>query len=174
MVVNIFGIYPGGDTMFIKKSLINKKAFTLLEMLIVMVILSILFVVLVSRVDFSITESKEMSVHTDFLTYQLAIEEVCLEQKGIIGNMELLSEQLNVHLGEEFIMTGMGGSIVSARKDPWGSEYYFDYSRSGNDMGKLTVTCLGADKKFGTEDDLMMSVTYKNTPYGYKVVKESN
>lgn len=152
----------------------KKRAFTLLELLIVLVILSILFIVLVSKVDFSVTRSKEMTVQTDFLTYQLAIEEVCLEQKGLVGDMGLLSDQLNVHLTDGFTMTGVGGSLVSSRKDPWGSDYYFDYSRSGADMGKLTITCIGADKRFGTEDDLSMSVAYMNTPYGYKVVKENS
>lgn len=150
----------------------KKRAFTLLEVLIVLVVISILFIVLVSKVDFSVNSSKEMTVRTDFLSYQLAIEEVCLEEKGLVGNMAQLSEQLNVHLGDEFRMTGVGGTLRSQRLDPWGKEYYFDYSRSGGNMGKLTVTCCGPDKVFNTDDDLIMSVAYVNTPYGYKVVKE--
>lgn len=150
----------------------NKKAFTLLEVLIVLVILSILFVVLVSKVDFSVTKSKEMTVHTDFLSYQLAIEEVCLEKKELVGDMATLRDYLNVHLENDLMVKADGGSLKSDRKDPWGQEYYFEYSRSGGDKGKLTITSAGVDMKFGTSDDLSMSVTYKNTPYGYKVVKE--
>ena len=151
----------------------KKKAFTLLEVLIVLVILSILFVVLVSKVDFSVTESKEMTVKTDFLSYTLAFEEACLENKGLVGNMETLRDQVNPHLDAELMVEANGGSLVSSRKDPWGKEYYFEYTRDADNMGKMTVICAGADMKFGTEDDLQMSVEYKNTPYGYKVIKES-
>ena len=150
----------------------NKKAFTLLEVLIVLVILSILFVVLVSKVDFSVTQSKEMTVQTDFLSYQLAIEEVCLEKKELVGDMATLRDHLNVHLDNDLMVKADGGSLKSDRKDPWGQEYYFEYSRSGGDKGKLTITSAGVDMQFGTSDDISMSVTYKNTPYGYKVVKE--
>ena len=152
--------------------LTKKRAFTLLEVLITLVVIGILFVVLVSKVDFSITASKEMTVSTDFLTYQLALEEVCLEEKGLVGNMEILRDQLNKHLSNDFVVEANGGSITSQRLDPWGKQYYFDYSRSGGDMGKMTITSCGPDKLFGTDDDLSMYVAYKNTPYGYKVVTE--
>ncbi len=150
----------------------NKKAFTLLEVLIVLVIISILFVVLVSKVDFSVTQSKEMTVQTDFLSYQLAIEEVCLEKKELVGDMDTLRDHLNVHLDYDFMVKTESGSIKTDRKDPWGKEYNISYSRSGGDKGKITITSAGVDMTFGTSDDLTMSVTYKNTPYGYKVVKE--
>ena len=150
----------------------NKKAFTLVEVLIVLIIISILFVVLVSNVDFSITKSKTMTVQTDFLSYQLAIEEVCLEKKELVDNMTTLRDHLNVHLDNDLMVQTVDGSLTSDRKDPWGQEYYFEYSRSGGDKGKLTITSAGTDMQFGTSDDISMSVTYKNTPYGYKVVKE--
>jgi prepilin-type N-terminal cleavage/methylation domain-containing protein len=150
----------------------RKKAFTMLEVLIVLVVISILFILLVSRVDFSVTSSKEMTVQTDFITYQIALEEVCLEQKALVGDMTLLRDYLNKHLDSAFFVEADGGSLTTSRLDPWGKEYYFEYSRDASNLGKMTIVSCGVDKKMGTADDLSMYVEYKNTPYGYKVVKE--
>ena len=152
----------------------KKKAFTLIEVLVVLVILSILFIVLVSKVDFSVTQSKEMTVSTDFLAYQLAIEEVCLEKKDLVADMSVLRDNLNIYLEYDLMVEADGGSLVTNRTDPWGTTYYLEYTRTSNDKGKITITSAGVDMTFGTEDDLTMSVAYQNTPYGYKVVKESD
>ena len=149
----------------------NKKAFTLIEVLIVMVILGILFIVLVSKVDFSVKESKEMSAQTDFLSYQLAIEQVCLNEKQIPSNMETLRDVLNKYLDYDLMVKAQNGKIVTDREDPWGNKYQFEYYRESSNLGKLVVVSAGVDCTFGTEDDLQAYVEYKNTPYGYKVVK---
>ena len=149
----------------------NKKAFTLIEVLIVIVIISILFIVLVSKVDFSVSESKEMQVTTDFLAYQLAIEQVCLEQKELTGDLNKLRDMLNKHLDYELLVKVHNGKLTSDREDPWGNQYQFDYFRSSDNLGKLRMTCAGSDMEFNTNDDIQSYVEYKNTPYGYKVVK---
>ncbi len=152
----------------------NKRAFTLIEVLIVIVIISILFIVLVSKVDFSVSESKEMQVTTDFLAYQLAVEQVCLEQKELTGDMNKLRDYLNKHLDYELLVKVHNGHLVSDREDPWGNTYQFDYFRSSDNLGKLRFTCAGSDMQFDTNDDIQYYVEYKNTPYGYKVVKGEN
>lgn len=52
----------------------NKKAFTLVELLIVITIIGILFVVLISRVDFARDKAKTTGVNTDFREYELAFQ----------------------------------------------------------------------------------------------------
>jgi prepilin-type N-terminal cleavage/methylation domain-containing protein len=60
----------------------NKKAFTLIELLIVIAIIGILFVVLVSKVDFATDKAKATGVQTDFRSFQVAFEQVAKENAG--------------------------------------------------------------------------------------------
>ena len=60
----------------------NKKAFTLIELLIVIAIIGILFIVLVSKVDFATDKAKATGVQTDFRSFQVALETVARENAG--------------------------------------------------------------------------------------------
>ena len=65
------------------KWFINKrKAFTLVELLIVIAIIGILFIVLVSKVDFATDKAKATGVQTDFRSFQLAFDTVAKENAG--------------------------------------------------------------------------------------------
>ncbi len=64
------------------KKLFNKKAFTLIELLIVIAIIGILFIVLVSKVDFATDKAKASGVQTDFRSFQVAFEMVSKENAG--------------------------------------------------------------------------------------------
>ena len=50
----------------------KRKAFTLIELLIVIAIIGILFIVLVSKVDFATDKAKASGVQTDFRSFQMA------------------------------------------------------------------------------------------------------
>ena len=60
----------------------NRKAFTLIELLIVIAIIGILFIVLVSKVDFATDKAKATGVQTDFRSFQVAFEQVAKENAG--------------------------------------------------------------------------------------------
>ena len=60
----------------------KKKAFTLIELLIVIAIIGILFIVLVSKVDFATDKAKATGVQTDFRSFQLAFDTVAKENSG--------------------------------------------------------------------------------------------
>ena len=60
----------------------KKKAFTLIELLIVIAIIGILFIVLVSKVDFATDKAKATGVQTDFRSFQMAFEAVSKEKAG--------------------------------------------------------------------------------------------
>ena len=60
----------------------NKKAFTLIELLIVIAIIGILFIVLVSKVDFATDKAKATGVQTDFRSFQVALDTVAKENAG--------------------------------------------------------------------------------------------
>ena len=65
-----------------KSFMTKKKAFTLIELLIVIAIIGILFIVLVSKVDFATDKAKATGVQTDFRSFQLAFETVSRENAG--------------------------------------------------------------------------------------------
>ena len=60
----------------------HKKAFTLIELLIVIAIIGILFIVLISKVDFASDKAKATGVQTDFRSFQLAFDTVAKENAG--------------------------------------------------------------------------------------------
>ena len=60
----------------------NKRAFTLIELLIVIAIIGILFIVLVSKVDFATDKAKATGVQTDFRSFQVALDQVAKENAG--------------------------------------------------------------------------------------------
>ena len=68
--------------MFNKTKTTNKKAFTLIELLIVIAIIGILFIVLVSKVDFATDKAKATGVQTDFRSFQMAFDTVAKENAG--------------------------------------------------------------------------------------------
>ena len=61
----------------------KKKAFTLIELLIVIAIIGILFIVLISKVNFATDKAKATGVQTDFRSFQVAIETVAKEKAGL-------------------------------------------------------------------------------------------
>ncbi len=65
-----------------KSCMTKKKAFTLIELLIVIAIIGILFIVLVSKVDFATDKAKASGVQTDFRSFQVAFEMVSKENAG--------------------------------------------------------------------------------------------
>ena len=65
-----------------KSFMTKKKAFTLIELLIVIAIIGILFIVLVSKVDFATDKAKATGVQTDFRSFQLAFDTVAKENSG--------------------------------------------------------------------------------------------
>ena len=65
-----------------KSFLTKRKAFTLIELLIVIAIIGILFIVLVSKVDFATDKAKATGVQTDFRSFQMAFDTVAKENAG--------------------------------------------------------------------------------------------
>ena len=64
------------------KQINKKKAFTLIELLIVIAIIGILFIVLISKVDFATDKAKATGVQTDFRSFQVAFDTVAKENAG--------------------------------------------------------------------------------------------
>ena len=182
-----------------KNNLLSKKrkAFTLIELLIVIAIIGILFIVLISKVDFATDKAKVTGVQTDFRSFQLAFETVAREQAGFSSLVDgddysKLEDAINKNLDSKLNVVVTDGNIIMANsaEDPGGIEYHGTYiaGDDGKDRGCLIMYSNGANFKFGSEatiaggvatvfttnddgkDDYSMSVVY-SLKNGYGEVK---
>ena len=146
----------------------NKKAFTLVELLVVIAIIGILFVVLISKVDFATDKSKATGVQTDFRSFQLAVETVARENAGLatlvtvddkgtpetaddVNDYSALAAALNKNLDPklhvEIDATGKITMKNDTHKDPWKEEYTGQYlaGTDKKDRGAIVFYCGGAN-----------------------------
>ena len=152
----------------------NKKAFTLVELLIVICIIGILFIVLISKVDFATDKSRAAGVQTDFRSFQMAFYSVSTELQGFPVNKDELVEQSNKNLDPELKLVINDNKIKSMKVDPWGNEYIFNYTRVHHTRGSVEMISAGIDQKYYTNDDYISTVTYALTNSGADVVITSS
>ena len=144
----------------------NKKAFTLVELLVVIAIIGILFVVLISKVDFATDKAKATGVQTDFRSFQLAVETVARENAGFDSlvvvddndtpddvsddttDYSALVAALNKNLDPKLHITlGNNGTMTIGAKDPWKEVYTVEYIDAAEDehRGAFVFYCGGAN-----------------------------
>ena len=140
--------------------LTHRKAFTLVELLVVIAIIGILFVVLISKVDFATDKAKTAGAQTDLRSYELAAYTIGVEQQGFTSDLELLTEQLNKNLDPKLHLNVDGEHITTEAKDPWGKEYRITYNEPDSSRGQIIITSAGVDTKYDTEDDINIIITY--------------
>ena len=145
----------------------KRKAFTLVELLVVIAIIGILFVVLISKVDFATDKAKATGVQTDFRSYQLAIETVARENAGLSvlvdkdaegdAKYAALEAALNKNLDPKLhVEIDANGKISTKAKDPWKEEYlgaYLAPDEDGTvkDRGAIIMYSKGSNLKLGTD-----------------------
>lgn len=119
----------------------NQKAFSLIEILIVLAIIGILLTIAIPNL-FKAEEA----------TRKRATE---IEMRGIIAsiyNYRLANYSLPKSLRD---LVNEGYIKSSALTDEWGTEYKFEVK--GN---KVIITSAGPDKKFNTKDDIVIEETF--------------
>ena len=96
----------------------NKRAFTLIELLIVIAIIGILFIVLVSRVDFATDKAKATGVQTDFRSFQMAFDTVAKENAGFnTFGFDTGDNGGGVASGDSITINGKAYTYTNADKD---------------------------------------------------------
>ena len=141
----------------------NKKAFTLVEVLTVIVILGILFIVLVANVDFAPDTAREAGAQSTLQAYQQACNTVAMERHGFVNNMDELATYLNERLDPDLRVRAEGDKLVTDYEDPWGTPFDIKYTEPFNSIGELRFTSAGADCEFNTGDDLILTARYDIT-----------
>ena len=150
----------------------SRKAFTLIELLIVIAIIGILFIVLISKVDFATDKAKATGVQTDFRSFQLAFETVAREHQGFSSLVDEDYEQLEMAINKnldnklKIDIDDMGNiTMANGAQDPWGVEYHGQYvaGNDDKDRGVIVIYSNGADMTFGSNISLTGGIASVNT-----------
>lgn len=143
----------------------KKRAFTLVEILIVVAVIGILFVTLVPRIDFAGDKAREIGIKTDFRSFELAAEQILRENAGLgdFDDVEALAgaNGINMYL-DKAIRFDTDGEC--AKQDQWNQPYTMQMveSSDGNaNNGAIMFISNGKDSVLSeTEDNYALVVTY--------------
>lgn len=103
----------------------KKRAFTLVEILIVVAVIGILFVTLVPRIDFAGDKARETGVKTDFRSFELAAEQILRENAGLgdLDTAEKLCDVNGINLYLDKAIQFDKDTLECAKKDQWNQPY---------------------------------------------------
>ena len=143
----------------------KRRAFTLVEILIVVAVIGILFVALVPRIDFAGDKARETGVKTDFRSFELAAEQILRENAGLadFDDVEALAgaNGINMYL-DEAVRFDTDGEC--AKEDQWNQPYTMQMvaSSDGNaNNGAIMFISNGKDSTIDeTDDNYVLVVTY--------------
>ena len=143
----------------------KKRAFTLVEILIVVAVIGILFVTLVPRIDFAGDKARETGIKTDFRSFELAAEQLIRENAGLadFDDVEALAGEngINMYLDKAIRFKDDG---ECAKEDQWNQPYTVQVIQSadGNpNNGAIIFVSNGKDSLIGeTGDNYVLVVTY--------------
>ena len=148
-----------------KKANQKKRAFTLVEILIVVAVIGILFVTLVPRIDFAGDKARETGIKTDFRAFELAAEQILREKAGLgdFADVEALAgaNGINMYLDKSIRFNDSG---ECAKQDQWNQPYTMQMiaSSDGNENnGAIMFISNGKDSTLEeTTDNYALVVTY--------------
>lgn len=140
-----------------KKTSPKKKAFTLVEILIVVAVIGILFVTLVPRIDFAGDKARETGVKTDFRSFELAAEQLIRENAGLakFDDVEALCGTNGINLYLDNALKFTDGEC--AKNDQWNQPYTVQITRpAGADNpndGAIIFLSNGKDSLLSQDED---------------------
>ncbi len=119
-----------------KKPNITFKAYTLLEILVVLTIIGILMAVGLATYTKVQETAMKKAMQMEMKQYSIAIYNYKIDKGNIPGDVDIL-------LNEGYITKELS-------TDPWETKYKIEYNETTH---ILKITSAGPDKKFGTSDD---------------------
>ena len=141
----------------------QKRAFTLVELLIVVGIIGILVVTLVVAVNFSTDKAKQAGVQNIFSSYETAAQKAALQDSGFNDDLMQLASMLNKSLDSELKISVVNNSLTTSATDPWGQTLKIGYSKPDGTVGQVKFVSAGPDMVLGNKDDIISVVTYRAT-----------
>ena len=147
----------------------KKKAFTLVEILIVVAVIGILFVSLVPRIDFAGDKARETGIKTDFRSFELAAEQVIRENAGLadFDDAAELCDTNGINLYLDKALQFDKTSAECEKEDQWNQPYTVqvikDAADSNPNNGVLVFISNGKDSVIDEADDnYAIAVTFVN------------
>ena len=129
----------------------SQSAFTLVEMILVMVIIAALAAVVVPKFAGRSKQAKVTAAESQISNMEIALNSFEVDNgyfpKGGTGLVDLVEQPSNA--------TGWMGPYLpkGIPLDPWGNEYIYTYPGKRN-VGLYDLSSMGPDAKSGTEDDV--------------------
>lgn len=120
---------------FMKKKTFKQKAFTIIELIVVIIVIGILFVAFISKTDNVNDKAKITGVQTDFRAFYTALKTVGLEEQLYLLSDAEFEERLNDNLDKQLQFA----DGVCAEKDPWGEPYTYATSVDANKQTRYIV-----------------------------------
>jgi type II secretory pathway pseudopilin PulG len=132
----------------------------MVELLIVILIIGILFIVLVSKIEFTSNNARRGGTQNNLNSYITAATSAAMKDAGFANNIHDLTIQLNEYLDKELQLSVAGDEIITEALDGWGVEYKIIYAIPPNSIGELTIVSAGNDKVHFTKDDEVVVILY--------------
>ena len=103
----------------------QNKAFTIIELVLIIIVVALLFVVFISKTDNTTDKSKVAGVQADFRSFYTAVKSAGLESQLYLLSDEEFEKKLNDNLDISLQFT----DGISAEEDPWGENYVYKTDR---------------------------------------------
>lgn len=153
------------------KANISRKGFTLLEVIIVLMVLSVLGGMLAPMTMKFLTDARNETTRAEIeVVHKVIVGDIANGQYGYVGDVGALPASLDdlnanpgipaygsagnangVGMGWNGPYVNIGGSAGDYQADAWGNNYFFS---TGDGLPAGQILSLGADGKQGTNDDL--------------------
>lgn len=166
-----------------KLNKINKRGFTLVEILVVILIIGILFVAFLPRIDFAGDKARETGVKSSLRSYMVASEQLLREYAGFKDDDDVKNNALELNklldasnrlkVTEDTTTPGKaiidadgtgkisGNAIKTNEEDPWKENYEVEFIKGNGTERKIVVASWGKTQTTGTADYLLLT-TYKD------------
>lgn len=128
------------------KKMVHKKALTLVEVLVAIAIVAILFILVVSRLNFATDKANTAGVQTDFRSLQATLKSVAVEYGEFTDELETLAEQINKSADEGLKVVVENNELRTYGRDPWGTEYRLLCDKPDDTQGRVIITSASVDK----------------------------
>ena len=152
-----------------KLNKLNKRGFTLVEILVVILIIGILFVAFLPRIDFAGDKARETGVKASLRSYMVASEQLLREYAGFKDDSNLKNNALELNklldASNRLKVDDRGeistNAIKTNEEDPWKKNYEVEFIKGTGTERKIVVASWGKTQTAGTADYLLLT-TYKD------------
>ena len=133
-----------------RRSAVAQSAFTLIELLLVLVILSVLAAVVVPKFGGKSQQAKKAAAQSDIASLETALDTFEVDCGRYPAQEEGLGALLDAPAN---VKAWKGPYVKRPPKDPWGNEYIYRFPGQVNQTS-YDLLSMGEDGKEGTDDDI--------------------